>query len=184
MNNDPKQTETDEALWQQTVADVSPLPPSNQVPSVRKSARFKGDKCQTVPLRIFRHDVSLGTVSDIDRNTMRRFKREEFPTEGVLDLHGYNEDRAFEAVHRFMTQSYLAGKRCVIIVTGKGSQHQDEDIFAPKGVLKDRVPQWLESDELRQLILTYIHPSERLGGKGALYILLRRHRDRHDRSSE
>ena len=56
------------------------------------------------------------------------------------------------------------------------TEHPDEDIFAPKGVLKDRVPQWLQIEELKQLILSYIHPSEKLGGSGALYILLRRKR--------
>ena len=36
------------------------------------------------------------------------------------------------------------------------------------------VPQWLNMPRLRALIVVYKHPSARLGGEGALYILLRR----------
>lgn len=168
--------EEDRAVWEETVAGIRPLPKTDLPVENKSPKRQPRNKIQTVPLRIYRHEVGLGSASDIDHNTMRRFKRGQFPVEAVLDLHGYNENQAFEAVHQFMTQAYLSGKRCVIIVTGKGQSHADEDIFAPRGVLKNRVPQWLQSDDLRQMILSYIHPSAQMGGEGALYILLRRRR--------
>jgi hypothetical protein len=142
-NNTTEPENEDLAVWQDAVSDVAKMPTDSHVVLKTEKKVFHAQKDQTVPLRLFKHDVALDTTS---------------------------------AVRRFMIRSYLASKRCVIIVTGKGSPHQDEDVFAPRGVLKDRVPQWLATDELRQLILTYIHPSERLGGQGALYILLRRQR--------
>lgn len=169
-------TENDDEVWAAAVRDVSPLPEANIISSTQKKKRQVMGRIETVPFKIYKHTVALDGKADIDRNTMRRFKRGEFPIEASLDLHGYTEQQAFEAVHKFMTSAYMSGKRCVIIVTGKGLKHQDEDVFAAKGVLKQRVPQWLNSDELRQLILTYIHPAEKLGGQGALLILLRRKR--------
>lgn len=169
-------TDNDDAAWQEAVKGIKPLNSSKVVSSPKKKSPPSKAKDINVPLKIYQHDLSLGTTADIDRSTMRRFKREEFAVEAKLDLHGFTENKAYEAVNRFITSSYLAGKRCVLIVTGKGLPHQDEDIFAPKGVLKDRVPQWLNQDNLKQLILSYIHPSPRLGGNGALYILLRRKR--------
>lgn len=166
----------DLSVWKETVAGINPLPKRDIPVENRRIKKQSREKIQTVPLKIYRHQVELGTSSDIDHNTMRRFKRQQFPVEAVLDLHGYNENQAYEAVHQFMTQAFLSGKRCVIIVTGKGLAHPDEDFFAPKGILKTRVPQWLQDDELRQMILSYIHPSPELGGEGALYILLRRRR--------
>ena len=166
----------DNFFWEEAIKDVKPLQKDDVVVGVKKIKSVKSKPIRTVPLKFYKHDVGLGVSSDIDRNTMRRFKREEFPIEGRLDLHGYTEDRAFHAVHEFITSSYLSGKRCVLIVTGKGLNHVDEDVFAFKGVLKKAVPRWLKEDNLRQLILSYIHPSEKLGGAGALYILLRRHR--------
>lgn len=166
----------DEKFWHETIKDVVKISPSNTVIQEKKKAKIKTNFIQTVPLTIYKHDIDLGTTSDIDRNTMRRFKKEEFGVEGTLDLHGYTEEMAYPAVFNFITSSYLAKKRCILIITGKGLPHPDEDIFAARGVLKDRVPQWLKTDELKQLILTYIHPSAKLGGSGALYILLRRNR--------
>ncbi len=114
----------------------------------------------------------------IDKATLKRFKKEEFAIEAVLDLHGLTEDAAFEKVDNFIPQCYNQGKRCIVIVTGKGlSVHEGEDIFTPKGILRKQVPQWLNMPRLRGMILVYKHPSERLGGQGALYILLRRNKD-------
>lgn len=166
----------DDEFWQETVRDIKPLPEKNVVLSVKKTSFKRQKNEETVPLKLFKHELNLGTHADIDRNTMRRFKRGEFPVEGVLDLHGYTEDEAYDAVRRFVTESYLTGKRCVMIITGKGLYHRDEDVFQPKGILRERVPQWLGQDNLKQLILTYIHPSSKMGGEGALCLLLRRSR--------
>ncbi len=167
----------DEQFWRETVKDIRPVKQPLPVTAKVAKKRVRSDIMRTVPLKIYSHEPGLGTTADIDRATMRRFKREEFKIEARLDLHGLNEDQAYDAVRRFITDSYLGGKRCVIIITGKGLAHPDEDIFAARGVLRDRVPQWLTNDDnLRPLILSFIHPSERLGGRGALYILLRRSR--------
>lgn len=166
----------DEEFWFEAVKDVKKIP---QKKVEEKSLIKKAERkvvTRTVPLTVYEHNLKLGTTSDIDRNTLKRFKKEEFGVDAVLDLHGFTEEKAYPAVYNFITNSYLGKKRCILIITGKGSNHKDEDIFAPKGVLKDIVPKWLQTDELKQLILTYIHPSEKLGGRGALYILLRRNR--------
>lgn len=166
----------DEEFWQEAVRDVRQMPENKIAAPVKQKKLQLREREETVPLKLVRHDLTLGTHADIDGNTMRRFKRGEFPVEGVLDLHGYTEDKAYEAVRQFVTESYLSGKRCVMIITGKGLYHADEDVFQPKGVLRERVPQWLNQDNLKQLILTYIHPQEKMGGKGALCLLLRRKR--------
>lgn len=111
----------------------------------------------------------------IDKNTLHKFKREEFAIEATLDLHGKTENSAYEAVADFIPRCYASAKRCICIITGKGMNvHADNDIFPQKGVLKQLVPQWLNAPHLRGMILIYKHPSARLGGDGALYILLRR----------
>ena len=113
----------------------------------------------------------------IDKNTLNKFKKEEFKIEAVLDLHGYKEDDAFEKVEDFITACYNQGKRCVVVVTGKGHLHQNEDIYTPTGVLKKQTPQWLNMPRIRSMILIFKNPSERHGGQGALYILLKRNKN-------
>jgi ATP-binding cassette subfamily B protein len=46
--------------------------------------------------------------------------------------------------------------------------------LAEKGKLKERTPIWLNSEQLRPLVLGFTHPIERLGGSGALYVILRK----------
>lgn len=169
----------DIALWEEITKDIrkmpdSELPPSKPVilpeirPTVNLAAAYRGEKLDT---------LETGNTDDMDGSLAKRFKRCDIPVESTLDLHGFREEEARSAVFNFIQKSYLAGKRCVIIITGKGlSRTENEDIFTPKGKLKESVPLWLNSRELRPLILSFIHPVAKLGGSGALYIMLRRKR--------
>lgn len=171
----------DEEFWLDAVKDVKKTA-SNQVvssakpkPIASKEKVYYAVKQEFSTYSKFLDDFENG---GIDKSTMRKFKREEFRVEAVLDLHGLTEDEAFAKVDNFIPQSYALGRRCVMIITGKGIRiHPDEDIFAAKGVLRKQVPQWLNMARLRAMILIYKHPSEKMGGSGALYILLRRNKD-------
>ncbi|MBR6409354.1 MAG: Smr/MutS family protein [Alphaproteobacteria bacterium] len=170
-------SEDDDMVWQEATADVRKLKLANRIQEKpQKKVRLKNETEEISVLKHFHHEPDLNTKADIDKQTLRRFKREEFGVEASLDLHGFTLDRAFEAVHRFIFSSFCQGKRAVLIVTGKGLPHPEQDIFEAKGVLKQSVPEWLKSEELSPMILTFIHPSAKLGGSGALYILLRRKR--------
>lgn len=168
----------DEAVWQEVTSGVQKLKKDTHIQSLKAfKKRNSKEKTLTVPFdKNFCHTPTLNTKADIDKQTLKRFKKEEFGVEGVLDLHGFTIDAAFSAVQHFIISSYNQNKRAVLIVTGKGLPHKEQDIFAPKGSLKQSVPLWLQSDELKNMILTFIHPSAKLGGNGALYILLRRNR--------
>ena len=170
-------SEDDDIVWQEATANVRKLKQTNRIQEKpQKKVRLKNETEEISVLKNFHHEPDLGTKADIDKQTLRRFKREEFGVEASLDLHGFTLDQAFEAVHHFIFSSFHQGKRAVLIVTGKGLPHPEQDIFEARGVLKQSVPEWLKSPELSPMILTVIHPSAKLGGSGALYILLRRKR--------
>ncbi len=175
------QQNEDEEFWYETVKDVKKTV-SNQVVSREKTYKpvikekvFYATKQEFSTYSKFLDDYENG---GIDKSTLRKFKREEFRVEAVLDLHGLTEDEAFAKVDSFIPQNYALGRRCVMIITGKGIRvHPDDDIFTTKGVLRKQVPQWLNMARLRAMILIYKHPSEKMGGAGALYILLRRNKE-------
>lgn len=170
--------ENDENLWHEVTSGVQKLKTDTHIQASKTSKkRTSKEKTLTAPFdKNFCHTPSLNTKADIDKQTLKRFKKEEFGVEALLDLHGLTIDAAYQAVQRFIISSYNQNKRAVMIVTGKGLPHKEQDIFAAKGSLKQSVPLWLQSDELKNMILTFIHPSPKLGGEGALYILLRRNR--------
>lgn len=174
----PEPDAEDENFWAEITRNITKTiqpeePPAKPLimleikPTVDLTAVYSGETLT---------DLQNGNTDNIDNQTAKRFKRSEFPVEATLDLHGKTEDQAFAAVDEFIRRAWLGGKRCVIIITGKGYHQEDSDYFNPKGKLKERVPLWLNRRELRPLILAYKHPEAKLGGSGALYILLRRKR--------
>jgi DNA-nicking Smr family endonuclease len=122
-------------------------------------------------------ELEFGKTANIDANTAKRFRSGSFKIEDELDLHGCTENIAFERVINFIKNAYISGKRCVAIITGKGLHVENEiEIFKTRGVLKERVPQWLNLPEIRPLILAIDHPQQKDGGSGVIRILLRRRR--------
>jgi DNA-nicking Smr family endonuclease len=89
--------------------------------------------------------------------------------EQTLDLHGRTQDEAHRALARFLAAAQAAGCRCVLVVTGKG--------LGSGGTLGHMVPRWLNEGANRELIVAFTPAQARHGGSGALYVLLRRHRE-------
>lgn len=164
----------DEKSWDEAVKGVKRIKTNRHVEEIKpQKIEIRKDKVTTVAFDILRKSggVAKDDLTHMDGNLAKRFKREEFKVEAVLDLHGVTEKNAFEQVCDFIKQGYQEKKRCVLIVTGKGL---DDTLFSERGVLRKSVPNWLSNSEIAPLILGYRNPSEALGGTGALYILLRK----------
>ena len=178
------QSDEDTEFWLEALKEVTPIKrPEIVVESAAKEKKKAGSRPHKKEYLSEQDFSSYSKFLDdhefggIDNSTLTKFKREEFRPEAVLDLHGMTENQAFDAVENFVAKCYNRGLRCIIIVTGKGLNHNEEDdIFAVKGILRKSVPQWLNLPHLRAAILIYKHPSVKLGGQGALYILLRRNK--------
>src|SRR5215469_7126305 len=162
----------DRRLWQEAVRDVEPLqvrrpptapaaiPGSGPRPAGGSNPRA-GQPAQTVP---------LDRLAGIDRATAERLKRGLHKVQATLDLHGMTQAEAHRALGVFVAASHDAGRRCVLVITGRG--------LGPRGpgILKSSLPRWLEEPALRRLILAITPAQPRHGGAGASYLLLRRSR--------
>lgn len=129
-----------------------------------------------------RHDL-LPAISDqvnkaplrMDAKTHQRMRAGKLRPEGKLDLHGMTLDVAHPALTRFILSSHGAGKRLVIVVTGKGKAKPDHGPIPTRlGVLKHQVPQWLRLQPLAALVLQVTEAHRSHGGSGAYYVYLRR----------
>lgn len=154
------------------IAADPPPPPEDEPPA------FDPPPPRLLPLRpsagtVRRHAIlTHGSTAGIDKRTADRFKRGEMDIQARLDLHGLTREAAHEALHDFMRESFERGRRCVIVVTGKGRRSGGE------GILRSEVPRWLNEAQLRPLILSFSYAQPRDGGEGALYVFLRRERER------
>jgi len=120
-----------------------------------------------------------GTASGVDRRTAQRLARGQTPIEARIDLHGMTQAKARRALERFLVDAEGAGRRCVLVITGKGAERdRGEDAMPDRdaGVLRRSLPRWLALPGLRERVVAYCPAIPRHGGAGAFYILLRRRR--------
>jgi DNA-nicking Smr family endonuclease len=176
-------TVPDEArLFYEAVADVRPLQDRGEAPLPRavvpqivsEEAEALAQLSELVSgeghFDISDSDEAIAAAAPgVNRELMAKLRRGEFPVEGHLDLHGMTQKEARDAVERFLVESHRAGKRCVLMVHGRGLHSQDQ---IP--VLKEAVASWLQRGRIAQSVLAFATARPHHGGAGAVYVLLRR----------
>lgn len=176
----------DAALWEAVKATATPVvrdtvfrdslagstdavPPLKPKAKAKKAtARAPGrvpDADLPAPKPLPARALGHGCAPGVDKRTAERLKKGRMDIQGRLDLHGMSRDAAHRATIDFVTGARMAGKRCVLIVTGKG-----------KGILQADLPHWLNLPPVRQHILSFSHARPQDGGTGAVYVLLKRDR--------
>jgi DNA-nicking Smr family endonuclease len=119
--------------------------------------------------------LNHGDTPGLDKRSAQRLKRGQMQIEARLDLHGHRQDEAHRALNGFIAGAANAGKRCVLVITGKGLK-LDNSNERQVGVLREMVPRWLNEEPNRSRILSFNHATQADGGTGALYVLLKRKR--------
>jgi DNA-nicking Smr family endonuclease len=110
-----------------------------------------------------------GVAEGIDRRLLKRLRAGEYAVQAHVDLHGATRDEARDKVARFIVDSRRSGRRCVLIVHGRGMHSKDQ---IP--VLKQAVRSWLERGQIARSVLAFATARPTDGGAGAVYVLLRR----------
>ncbi len=154
-------------------AEASESRPAEETP--RRAATEKAPERPRVPPR--RREVeapppplAAGAGADVDRRTADRLKRGKLRIEGRLDLHGMTQEEARDAVSGFIAASVASGRRCVLVITGKGSGREG-------GALRRGLPGWLNEPVNRARLVAFAPAQPQHGGHGAMYLLLKRSRD-------
>lgn len=187
MGEDNKNLDSEERrLWQAAMRDAKPLKPGRRLapaekqaaqdvpaksapsPTPKAPAKVRPRAGPSSPANAPVRDLGHGGSDGLDRRQADRFRRGQIEIQGRLDLHGKTQDEARRALDAFLSRAAEAGKRCVLVITGKGRPEG--------GVLRAEVPRWLNSPENRARIVAFDYAQPRHGGQGALYVLLKRRR--------
>jgi DNA-nicking Smr family endonuclease len=172
----------EEWLWREVVRDVRalrPLGPAPKRPPAKANINTSPVKPLEAPVQAKQTAVNGGLGTGIDGATARRLSQGRLTPEATIDLHGMTQDHAHAALERFLAASAAHGRRCVLIITGKGGLNAArDDADAPwarrrPGVLRSLVPLWLEHSPQRHRIAAIKKAHRAHGGDGALYIYLR-----------
>ncbi len=106
----------------------------------------------------------------LDEKTRRNITRGKIAIDATIDLHGMTQMQAHGRLKQFIRMAQNINNRVILVITGKGSDGQ--------GALKRVVPHWLEEDTMRHMVSGYSQAHQSHGGSGALYVRIRRNRDK------
>lgn len=199
MDERPRRRPSEEelALWHEVARRVVPLsgravaPPAPAVGAIeRKAAAIKAE---AGPLRPAPAPPSgplsvppgrRAPVAGLDHRLAERLRRGRLPIEGRIDLHGLTQAEAHRALDAFLASAQRCGKRCVLVITGKGGDRAQSasvpgarfGLPEGRGVLRELVPRWLGEGANARRVLAIASAQPRHGGAGALYVYLRRPR--------
>ena len=110
-----------------------------------------------------------GHLPSLDPRLLRKLRKGEIAVQAHVDLHGLTRDEARSSLERFLITARQGGKRCVLVVHGRGLHSKDQ---IP--VLKTSVQLWLTRGRLARWVLAFSTARPHDGGAGAVYVLLRR----------
>jgi DNA-nicking Smr family endonuclease len=139
----------------------APVPPrvEKPPPREREPVQFEG----------LRNAERLeGRAPGIDRKLLRRLRAGAFEVELRIDLHGLLAAEARESVREALLEAFAAGRRCALVIHGRGLHSADEP------VLKRSLPDWLAEPPLGEHVMAFASATPEHGGLGATYVLLRK----------
>jgi len=110
-----------------------------------------------------------GSARGLDHHVLRRLRRGDFAVQAHVDLHGLTREEARTELESFLARSRQGGKRCVLVVHGRGLHSKDQ-----MPVLKDALKRWMRTARFSDHVLAFATARPHDGGLGAVYVLLRR----------
>ncbi len=94
----------------------------------------------------------------------RKIRQGAIRPEATIDLHGYRQHEALDALQDFLSEALRRQYRMILIVHGQGYRSQSD------AILKPLVQRWLSS---RSQVLAWCPAQARDGAAGASYVYLR-----------
>ena len=176
----------DETMLREALSGVRPLNGTSRVPVERQTNRAIVSEDDEVvaqlsdlvsgqaPFDITETEEYVeGMRVGLDPRLLTQLRRGEFAMQSHIDLHGMIQPAAHQALTDFILESVRKGLRSVLVVHGRG-------LGSPGGrsVLKHSASSWLSHGAIGGHVLAFVTARAHDGGAGAMYVLLRREKQR------
>lgn len=199
-NKNPTLGPEDEALWRSVVKKTKPLTKRPKAPAApqkpqeveKPKAEKKLPQRRVKPSPPPEPEIRVSKVAKpggLERGLADKLRRGKLRPDGRLDLHGFRQEEAHQALIGFLTRAQARDKRLVLVITGKGDAYYsggggdsgDDDegndsTARQSGILRRMLPMWLDEPPLRPLIAGFQPAHRHDGGDGAFYIHIRKPR--------
>jgi DNA-nicking Smr family endonuclease len=156
-------TPAETALWRRVARHARPLPGKTLPPEQEASPEPVLKKAKAAAPKPLPSTKARKAAPPVDRGGERRVQRGQLEIAARLDLHGYTQDSARAALSAFITSHAATGARVVLVITGKS------------GVLRQRLPDWLDLPDFRARLAGFAQAHRTHGGAGAWYLFLKKH---------
>jgi DNA-nicking Smr family endonuclease len=166
----------EEALWAEVAATIRPLsreplkPPVNAAEARPRPARRAPVRPAPAKIEQKHPAAPPGTL---DSGWDRRLRTGSVEPDRVLDLHGHSLDQAWAAIDRGLEAAIRSGERVVLLVTGHARPGAPRVV---RGNIRAADHDWLVVSRHAPRIAAVRGAHRRHGGRGSLYIILRRNR--------
>lgn len=179
---DDSMSDEDKAIFRDHMRSVKPLNEKNKkvridtpkpaIPPKRIHAPIPQEKKEyylsdVIKDTVLSHTLLSYAQSGLPNQRFKALKNGQIPWKGRLDLHGLKSENARDALCQYIENQAEQGKRCLLIIHGKGGYEG-----APP-IIKNLVNRWLpQLDD----VLAFHSALPKDGGTGAVYVLLKRKR--------
>ncbi|NNC73225.1 MAG: Smr/MutS family protein [Sphingomonadaceae bacterium] len=163
----------EKALWAKVVQTVEPLDRRlrDETETPQDIARFT--PTQQFARQLPKRRSAPGPGKTLDGSWDRKLTRGTITPDRTVDLHGHNLTSAYDRLDHGLADAIASEARVLLLITG----HPPKD-RAPieRGKIRAAVGDWLAASRHAEHIAAVRAAHPRHGGRGALYIVLRRRR--------
>lgn len=159
-------------LFRQALKGVTPLSPDNRIVPTAKPRKAVTSATPGSSVVDNLSDHGAGDIAateflrpDLNRMTLRKLRRGEWPPQDQIDLHGLSTDEARKLLVEFLHAATSHSLRCISVIHGKGWRSEGRD-----GVLKVHTRHWLTQ---HPRVLAFCEAPPNAGGGGAVWVLLK-----------
>jgi len=176
--NDEDSTNNSASFMSRNFPDARPLRQDKQATESIK-AKHPGNRVRVNSQDSDLPPLQLAGYSEIDANDelsyqgngiqnrgLRQLKQGKIPPQDHLDLHGQTIEQAHKSTMQFIHECQQQKKYCILIIHGQGYRSA-----GGVPVLKQNVSHWLQQ---HNSVLAFHSAIPADGGKGAVYVLLRK----------
>ena len=110
-------------------------------------------------------------ANSLDSRWDRKLRSGAVQPERIVDLHGHDLERAWQAIDRALEAAAVNRERVVLLITGHA---RPGDPPVARGRIRAAVHDWLAASRHREKIAAVRAAHRRHGGGGSLYVILRR----------
>ena len=162
-------------LWGRVAATIRPLSRETPAPQISEQRREVASRPKTagaVPRAAptAAKPIPIGAQT-LDGTWDRRLRSGSVEPDRVLDLHGMNLDSAWTAIDRALELAIARRERVLLLITG---HHRAGEPPVQRGRIRAAVHDWLAASRHAAHIAAVRGAHRRHGGRGSLYLILRR----------